>query len=109
MEPLVVGLRVVTYHCRGTEKLPVCLRTAEANVCDTFLSFAPFLHQYRDLSISRTCTGNPTEPDDDGYTYYSCQLTFDLVYFHRIKQVKIGENSVRSTIFSATYPTECGQ
>ncbi|CAM9582225.1 unnamed protein product [Ectocarpus fasciculatus] len=40
-----------------------------------------------DLSTSWTCTGNPT--DDDGNTDFDCELSFYLVYYRRIKQVKI--------------------
>ncbi|CAM9225071.1 unnamed protein product [Ectocarpus fasciculatus] len=42
-----------------------------------------------DFSTSWTCTGDPTEPNDEGVTSYQCELLFSVVYFRRIKQVKI--------------------
>eukprot|EP00903_Cladosiphon_okamuranus_P020463 g18782.t1 len=42
-----------------------------------------------DLGTSWTCTGDPREPTDGGYIYYECDLSFGLVYYRNIKQVKI--------------------
>lgn len=61
----------------------------------TFILSALFLHQDGDFSTSWTCTGDPTEPNDEGITSYQCELLFSVVYFRRIKQVKIGENLIR--------------
>ncbi|CAM9160433.1 unnamed protein product [Ectocarpus sp. 4 AP-2014] len=42
-----------------------------------------------DFTTSWTCTGDPTEPNDEGITYYQCELLFGLVYYRHVKQVKI--------------------
>ena len=44
-----------------------------------------------DLGTSWTCTGDPSEPNASGNIYYDCELTFGLVYYRNVKQVKIGE------------------
>lgn len=51
-----------------------------------------------DLGTSWTCTGDPREPNANGFTYYECDLTFGLVYFRNIKQVKIGETHLHAFI-----------
>ncbi|CAM9933566.1 unnamed protein product [Pylaiella littoralis] len=50
-----------------------------------------------DFSTSWACTGDPTEPNDDGITIYECEINIGLVYFRHVKQVKIAlvEGSVR--------------
>eukprot|EP00752_Nemacystus_decipiens_P014961 g13320.t1 len=42
-----------------------------------------------DLGTSWSCTGDAREPDDNGNTFYECELTLGLVYYRNIKQVKI--------------------
>lgn len=64
------------------------LKYAEISACHVLSC------QDGDLSTSWTCTGDPREPDDDGITFYECEIGIGLVYFRHIKQVKIGESSL---------------
>lgn len=44
-----------------------------------------------DMASSWSCSGDPT-PDDD---VFECYVTFDLFAYRQIKQVKIGETTLR--------------